>query len=144
MSSNYNYYPQTNQQQYIPPQQQQATTPQYWRQPLMQNPGGLKGRPVSSIEEARASSIDFDGSVFYFPDLANKRIYTKQINMDGTASLNMYELKEIPVEKPVINDNYITREEFEAVINQLRNAIVPIAQQIIQAEEPNKTEIKSF
>lgn len=39
---------------------------------------GLKGRPVSSIDEARASTIDFDGSVFYFPDLANKRIYTKQ------------------------------------------------------------------
>lgn len=48
---------------------------------------GIKGRPVSSIEEARAISIDFDGSVFYFPDLANRRIYTKQINMDGTASL---------------------------------------------------------
>jgi hypothetical protein len=45
----------------------------------------LKGRPVASIEEARASIIDFDGSVFYFPDLANKCIYTKQINMDGTA-----------------------------------------------------------
>lgn len=54
---------------------------------------GIKGRPVSSIEEARAISIDFDGSVFYFPDLANRRIYTKQINMDGTASLNVYDLK---------------------------------------------------
>lgn len=54
---------------------------------------GIKGRPVSSIEETRAISIDFDGSVFYFPDLANRRIYTKQINMDGTASLNVYELK---------------------------------------------------
>lgn len=42
-------------------------------------------RPVSSIDEVRAASIDFDGSVFYFPDLANKKIYTKQINMDGTA-----------------------------------------------------------
>jgi hypothetical protein len=42
-------------------------------------------RPVSSIEEVRAASIDFDGSVFYFSDLANKRIYTKQINLDGTA-----------------------------------------------------------
>lgn len=38
---------------------------------------GLKRRPVSSIDEACASTIDFDGSVFYFPDLANKRIYTK-------------------------------------------------------------------
>jgi hypothetical protein len=58
----------------------------------------LKGRPVASLEEARAMTIDFDGSIFYFPDLANKRIYTKQINVDGTASLNMYELKEIPVD----------------------------------------------
>jgi hypothetical protein len=56
----------------------------------------LKGRLVSSLEEARATSIDFDGSIFYFPDLANRRIYTKQINLDGTATLNMYELKAMP------------------------------------------------
>ena len=77
---------------------------------------GIKGRPVASIEEARASIIDFDGSIFYFPDLANKRIYTKQINMDGTAILNMYELKEIPVETPSAGAQYVTREEFEAAI----------------------------
>jgi len=47
----------------------------------------LKGKPVASVEEARATSIDFDGSIFFFPDLANKRIYTKQINMDGTATM---------------------------------------------------------
>lgn len=56
----------------------------------------LKGRPVSSLEEVRATGIDFDGSVFYFPDIANKRIYTKQIGMDGTAILNMYEQKPLP------------------------------------------------
>ena len=34
--------------------------PQYQnRTPLL----GLKGRPVSSIEEVRAAAIDFDGSV---------------------------------------------------------------------------------
>ena len=57
-------------------------------------PTGLKGRPVSSIEEAKGSIIDFDGSVFFFPDLANQKIYTKQITADGTALLKMYELKE--------------------------------------------------
>lgn len=79
-------------------------------------------RPVSSIEEVRASSIDFDGSIFYFPDLANKKIYTKQINLDGTASVLMYELREIPVtEQPVVDtSNFITRNEFENAINQLR------------------------
>ena len=79
----------------------------------------LKGRPVSSIDEARASSIDFDGTVFYFPDLANKRIYTKQINIDGTATLLMYELKEVPVEQPP----FVTREEFENTITQLKNLL---------------------
>ena len=85
---------------------------------------GLKGRPVASIEEARASIIDFDGSIFYFPDLANKRIYTKQINMDGTAILNMYELKEIPVEVTAQEAQYITREEFESAIQQLKASLV--------------------
>lgn len=82
-------------------------------------------RPVSSIEEVRASAIDFDGSVFYFPDLANKKIYTKQINLDGTASVNMYELKEIPnpVDQQFNSYNYITRDEFENVINQLKSAL---------------------
>ena len=34
-------------------------------------------RPVASLDEVRAISIDFDGSVFYFPDYANRKIYTK-------------------------------------------------------------------
>ena len=104
---------------------------QPYRQTTQTN--NLTGRPVASIDEARASIIDFDGSIFYFPDLANRRIYTKQINMDGSASLNMYELKEIPVEQPV---NYVTREEFENVINQLRQSFMPMPQEAPAEEEP--------
>jgi hypothetical protein len=37
----------------------------------------IKGRPVVSIDEARASQIDLDGSLYVFPDLGNKKIYTK-------------------------------------------------------------------
>ena len=84
--------------------------------PIYSQQMGIKGRPVASIEEARASIIDFDGSIFYFPDLANKRIYTKQINMDGSATLNVYELKTAPIE----HENFVTREEFEAFVNSLR------------------------
>ena len=101
---------------YQPSQPSTANYQSQIRQPV----GGLKGRPVSSIDEARASSVDFDGSVFYFPDLANKCIYTKQINMDGTATLLMYELKEIPVPQ---QPNFITREEFENTIAQLKNLL---------------------
>lgn len=88
--------------------------------PIIPTPLGLKGRPVSSLEEARATSIDFDGSIFYFPDLANRRIYTKQINMDGTSTLNMYELKEIANNS---SNNYVTREEFETALSKIQAAI---------------------
>jgi hypothetical protein len=108
--------------------QMQPQTQYYQNQ--MQSPSSMirpqmmatvKGRPVSSIEEARAATIDFDGSIFYFPDLANKKIYTKQINMDGTATLNMYELKEMPVEPPLNSSAYVTREEFEIAMTQLKS-----------------------
>lgn len=100
-----NYYPQTTNQQ-----QSQTYRPLY-----------LKGRPVASLEEARANPIDFDGSIFFFPDLANKKIYTKQINPDGTMSLNMYEMKDIPI----VNDTvgFITREEFDNAVEELKKEI---------------------
>lgn len=81
---------------------------------------GIKGHPVTSIEEARAASIDFDGSVFYFPDIANKRIYTKQINLDGTSSFNVYEWKNDPV---INSPQYVTREEFNTTLQQLKEAL---------------------
>lgn len=95
----------------------------YYPQPVRPQSVGLKGRPVASFDEARAHPIDFDGSVFYFPDLANKRIYTKQINLDGTATILMYELKEMPVE--AVNPSFVTREEFENTINQLKSLLAP-------------------
>ena len=80
---------------------------------------GLKGRPVSSLEEAKAANIDFDGSLFLFPDITNQKIYTKQINMDGTASLFMYEMKEIPTAQTVSSSDFITRDEFNKALAQL-------------------------
>ena len=102
-------------------------------------------RPVSSFDEVKAATIDFDGSVFFFPDLANKRIYTKQFNLDGTCSTNMYELKEIPVSSPepgatIDTANFITRAEFETAIGQIRQILTqPIqenVEQLISEEKP--------
>lgn len=111
-------YTQTQPQQYIA-QQQPAMNyrPQMWpSQPIPQV------RPVSSIEEVRAYPIDFDGSIFYFPDIANKKIYTKSMNLDGTVTINLYELKNLPTPTDHFEDaSYITREEFETTITQIKN-----------------------
>ncbi len=143
MYSNYNYYPQPQNQQVS--QQMNQNYQSYYRQAPPQV--NLKGRLVSSLEEARATSIDFDGSIFYFPDLANKRIYTKQINMDGTATLCMYELKELPIQReesvlvPSV-EKFVTREEFERVLAELRQK--PVEQPVTPAPQNEKVEILSF
>lgn len=132
MYNSYNYYPQQTNQQPI----------NYVRQPVQML---LRGRPVSSLDEVRASTIDFDGSIFYFPDVANKCIYTKQINMDGTATLNMYELKSIPsAEQSIPMQNFITREEFEQVIAQLKQMLVPAQPVPEPVPQPIKQEVLSF
>lgn len=109
--------------------QQQPNTPQL-RNTIAPFP--LKGHPVSSLEEAKASSIDFDGTIFYFPDIANKRIYTKQINMDGSAQLNMYELTEIPT-TPIAGD-FVTHTEFDQALAKISEVLAKFQEQ--QAETP--------
>lgn len=96
--------------------------------PLQQsNSATQRIRPVASLDEVRAMNIDFDGSVFYFPDYANRKIYTKQINMDGTASINMYELKEIPSAQPA-NVDFVTRDEFNATLSSIKEVFAQIMQ----------------
>ena len=143
MYSNYNYYPQQTQVTQSQPQYQYQN---YLRQAPPQVT--LKGRLVSSLEEARATSIDFDGSVFYFPDLANKRIYTKQINIDGTASLYVYELREMPIERETSSfvpsvEKFVTREEFEQVLQQLQLLQKP-TEPAASAPPKEKVELLSF
>lgn len=132
---NYNYYPQTQ-----PGAQASQYIPAQYVPRNVQPQVGLKGRLVSSLEEARATSIDFDGSIFYFPDLANRRIYTKQINLDGTATLNMYELREMPTineQQVFASTNFVTRDEFDQVVAQLKAMLVP-EQPVAQAETPKQ------
>lgn len=139
MYQNYNYYPPQNQQV----SQQFGQTQSYLRQAP---PQGLRGRPVSSLEEARATSIDFDGSIFYFPDIANKCIYTKQINIDGTANLQMYELKEIPREikmEQIPIDQFVTKDEFNKVMAEIRQSLINNQNTPVAMEKP-KTEILAF
>lgn len=107
------------------------------QQPLMpQQMSILRGRPVSSLEEVRAAAVDFDGIVTYFPDLAHGCIYTKQCNMDGTASLNLYEIKPLPAEQTTNSNDFVTREEFTAAIAAIKEAFNSTAKIDSQTSNP--------
>lgn len=124
-------------------------TQNYYYQPTSQPRQtlvGLKGRPVTGLEEVRAAAVDFDGTISFFPDLANGKIYTKQCNVDGTASLNMYEIKEIPT-SPQINSNaYVTRDEFNQAMAALK-AVLAQANLVTESSDqtqPQQTSTPEF
>lgn len=91
-----------------------------------QNIQMLKGRPVSSYDEAKAAMIDLDGSMFVFTDIANKRIYTKQIMLDGSAELKVYTLQEQNIKEQKQNTDYVLQSDFEQAIEILKNQILEL------------------
>ena len=132
-NSPYYQYPYNQQYQRLAQMEQQAQiNPQQYGMSSMvsQSQNYIKGRPVVSMEEARAAQIDLDGSLFVFTDIGNKKIYTKQINLDGTATLNTYSL----VENVAPTESYVTKTELE-------NAIALIREEMMKKEEERKSEV---
>ena len=99
------------------PMQFQSRVPSY----DMQAPK-LKGYPVSSLDKVRAAQIDFDGSLFVFPDIANRKIYSKQINLDGTAVLNEYDLAEKVAPAATVGE-FVTKQEFEETVSSIKELL---------------------
>lgn len=114
------------------PQQAQAAMPM------------LKGRLVSNIEEANAAMIDYDGSLFVFPDRAHGKIYTKQLGLDGNIAFNSYSLDLPPsaqptaVETPQVTNpapavdlsEYAKKSDLEARISELQKVVKGLEQQL--------------
>lgn len=71
-----------NMQQQYRPMPPQPAMPMY----------GIKGRPVTNIEEARAAQIDFDGSMSYFPCPAERKIFAKGLDLNGNPVFEVYQL----------------------------------------------------
>lgn len=107
-----------------PEAQYQQPVQQYGQQPMQQQMQVLKGRPVASFDEAKASMIDLDGSLFVFPDISNKMIYTKQIMLDGSADIKKYVLVEdSEAQAQQQNNEYVLRKDFENIVITLQNKI---------------------
>lgn len=107
--------------------------------------GVIKGRPVSSEEEARASMIDLDGSLFVFTDVAHHRIYTKQILLDGSADFKVYTLMEqMPVqgtEQNKVQEDYVLKNDFNSTIKQINSKINKLSKLMEgMSYEPNADE----
>lgn len=128
---------------FSPYQPVQQSYPQMGQIPIQQAP--LKGRVVTSYDEAKAAMIDLDGSIHVFPDTNNKVIYTKQINLDGTPSLNTYVLSEsqestpvgqisnpgapdvLTLVNPLIAEMTSLRDDLRQLCEEMKNSVQPYA-----------------
>lgn len=109
----YNYNPYYGQQTYTQPRYQ-PIEPQY----LTQQPKGLLGKSVDSVDVVKAIDIPLDGSVSYFPLTDGSAIVTKQLQMDGTSKIMVY--KPIIEQKETVKT--ISYEEFE----ELRKEVIMV------------------
>lgn len=125
-------YPQFAQQQQTPMQQ-----------PMAQQPAFVKCRAVTSFDEAKAAMIDLDGSLHVFTDIGNGKIYTKQINLDGTATLNVYSRVDgntpIPTPTPVVDnspkESFVSQSLFEQTVNSLKQELTSLKMKFEQGDE---------
>lgn len=88
------------QQMYRPPM------PSYQQPTNSYQQATLKGRVVTSIDEARAAMVDLDGTSNFFPAPAEGKIYEKLIGMDGLPIFRVYALQpDIQAQQPAYADN---------------------------------------
>lgn len=106
----------------------------------------LKGRPVSSYDEAKASMIDLDGTLFVFTDIANHCIYTKQILLDGSAELKTYVLQEQKQNETKqsgeANAGYVLKKDFDRTVKELHKQIEGLKEALSYDTADSKSDVK--
>ena len=100
---------------YMQPQVYQPQ-PQPTYQP--QQPVGIQGKTVDSLEVVKAMDIPLDGSISYFPLVDGSAIVTKQLQQDGTSKTIIFK----PVDNTESQVKYITPEELKTELNKLDNS----------------------
>lgn len=122
------FNPMVNAQQRLAQMEQQY--PQFSQGQPQQQPGWMKCRAVTSMDEAKAAMIDLDGSLNVFTNIANGEIYTKQVGMDGLAVFNTYRRVDQPQQPmpqqqgvPTPSETGVQRTEFVQAINALQMQI---------------------
>ena len=141
------------------PYNQQPFNPYNQIQPNNRQPNKIPQnfmvRVVTGYEEVAATPIPLDGTICLFVDVPNKKIYSKQLNMDdGSALYGVYnkvdtnqpvkqEEKETDVTLEKEPKDFVERTEFDSFKQQITEALALIAnndkQPEAQAQNSNGT-----
>lgn len=114
-------------QQYSPgfqPQQMQQMQQVQPMQQAQQQPQqqGIKCFQVTSIDEAKAYMVDFDGTLTVFINAAQGQIYTKQLGLNGLANFEVYNIQPKQAQVP-----QMVQQQAPAVnVDALKNDFVSV------------------
>lgn len=75
----------------------------------------LNGKIVDSIDAVKATDVQFDGSISYFPLANGSAIITKQLQSDGTSKIIIYK-----PEKMSNDVKYVTIEDLNKKIDSIK------------------------
>lgn len=74
-------------------------------------------KPVTSVDEAKASPARLDGNPVYMIDINAKSIYEKRLDMNtGAANFNVYKLVDNP--ENLVNENQIEQINYENIASK--------------------------
>lgn len=106
---------------------QMGGMPQQGMQPNMNMPQQGMSMPtpqsngikmVTSIEETKNVTPNFDGTEIYFKDTVNKKLYVKYINLNGLPQTDVYKFETQTEVKPT---TYVTQEDFDSLREQVES-----------------------
>ena len=69
----------------------------------------MKGRIVTSMDEAKAAQIDLDGTSTFFPCPAEGKIYEKLIGLDGLPIFRVYQINNSQKQPAYAEQNIVDR-----------------------------------
>lgn len=113
------YNPMNPYQERLAQLQAQSAQPQVYAQ----QPGGLSGEIVDSIDVVRAKNVDMSGNVTYYPKADLSEIFTKQLMPDGTSKIVTYKaaMPEVPQQT---QQQTVNLESLNAMLGQLKMDIL--------------------
>lgn len=102
----------------------------------------LKGWLVSCEDEARKAVIDFDGSIYVFPDFSHGVIHTKQINtVDYSAVFKTYKIEEQAQvsAQPMDLSGYVPKSDFDRLVQDVVRLNEIVAQLSSPHSQPSQS-----
>ena len=121
---------------------------QYNQQSIIQQnqPIGLNGEIVDSIDVVKAKNVDMSGQPTFYPKSDLSEVYVKRLLADGTSQIVTYKAVQPKESNPVGAKTYVDVQVLNTMLGQMKSEILQsvggglseIKQMITPAEQPKR------